>query len=260
MIRIDIPAMGSVLAKVRAMEKQMAFATSLGLNRLAQQFIRDTKVEIADSFDNPTPWTRNSLRQERLATKDSLQTVVDFKAALGTGAGVGVTRTADKYLRWQVYGGERRLKAFERALVAIRAMPDGMFAVPGPGAQRDRYGNVKPSQIVAILSYFQAFQQDGQGWRMNSTAATRARMAKGGRTRMGYRYFVGRPGGRGALGIYQDVRVTSGVRELLPIFFFVRSARYEPRLDLESTLRRTVRLHGKRIMDQALAHALATAR
>lgn len=261
MIRIDVSSFAKARSQLAAAGKQMAFATSLGINRLAQQFIRDVRPEMVDSFRQPTPFTLRSLRQFKLATKTSPTAVVDFKAQLGTGAGVGVTRTADKYLRYQVYGGERRLKAFERALVRIKAMPDGMFAVPGPGAQRDRYGNVKPSQIVAILSYFRAFQEDGQGWRMNSTAATRARMARGTRSRPGYRYFVGRPGGRAnALGIYQDVRIAPGVRELLPIFWYVKTARYEPRLDLETTLRRTVRVHGQRIMEQAIRHAIKTAR
>lgn len=261
MIRIELQGFANAQQRLDAVARQLPFATALGLNRLAQQFMRDAKAEMRDSFRQPTPFTLNSLRQYGLATKDKPVAIVDFKAALGVGSGVGVTRTADKYLRWQVYGGERRLKGFERALVSRRLMPEGMFAVPGPGAQRDRYGNVKPSQIVAILSYFQAFQEDGMGWRMNSTEASRRRMAKGTRTRLGYRYFVGAPGGKaGALGIYQDVKIGPGVRELLPVFWYVKTARYEPRLDLDATLAGTVRRHRDRIMADALRQALATAR
>lgn len=261
MIKVQVDGLRSVIDKFGAAGRQLPFATSLALNRLAQQFIRDMRPEMRDSFNRPTPYTLNSLRQFGLATPQRLQAVVDFKNRGGTGAGVGVTRDADKYLRYQVHGGQRRLKSFERALVAIGAMPGDMYAVPGPGAQRDAYGNVKAGQIVAILSYFRAFQQDGQGWRMNSTAATRARMARGTRNRLGYRYFVGRPGGRaGALGIYQDVRIGPGVRELLPVFFYVKSARYEPRLDLKTTLQRTVRQHGTRIFQAAFKQALDTAR
>lgn len=262
MIRIDAAALVGLRPLLSATAReQMPFAVSLAVNRLAQQFIRDARAEMRDSFSSPTAYTLNSLRQVTLATKARPVAEVDFKAAEGTGAGVGVTRTADKYLRYQAFGGQRRLKAFERALVRIGAMPDDHYAVPGPGAQFDRHGNVKPSQIVAILSYFRAFQEDGQGWRMNSTAATRARMARGGRLRLGYRYFVGRPGGRAnALGIYQDVRIGPGVRELLPVFWYVRTARYEVRLDLPGTVSRTVRQHGSRIFNDALRSAIATAR
>ena len=261
MITIKVEGLGKLTSQLAAAGRQLPFATSLGLNRLAQQFMRDMRPEMRDSFRNPTPYTLNSLRQFGLATPQRLQAVVDFKGRGGTGAGVGITRDADKYLRYQVYGGQRRLKAFERALVGIGAMPGDMYAVPGPGAQRDAYGNVKAGQIVAILSYFRAFQEDGQGWRMNSTAATRAKKARGTRLRLGYRYFVGRPGGRAnALGIYQDVRIGSGVRELLPVFFYVKTARYQPRLDLQTTLNRTVRQHGERIFRAAIKQALDTAR
>jgi hypothetical protein len=124
----------------------------------------------------------------------------------------------------------------------------------------DEYGNISRGQIVAILSYFRAFQEQGKGFKLNSTAASRARLARGTRTRLGYRYFAGRPGGRGQLGIYQDVRIAPGVRELLPVFIFVQWARYEPRLDIKLAAELAVKREAAPIFQAALAQALRTAR
>jgi hypothetical protein len=207
-----------------------------------------------DSLDRPTPFTLNSLTVAKRATVADLSAVVDFKQVGGGG------RPASSYLRWQVEGGQRRLKGFELALRSIGVLPGGYFVTPGQGAKMDEYGNISRGQIVAILSYFRAFQEQGKGFKLNSTAASRARLARGTRTRLGYRYFAGRPGGRGQLGIYQDVRIAPGVRELLPVFIFVQWARYEPRLDIKLAAELAVKREAAPIFQAALAQALRTAR
>lgn len=255
MMRIQMDGLDKALKNVAGLDKQVRFAASLTLNKLAQGPVRSAlQHEMADSLDRPTPFTLRSITTTQLATRDNPSAVIDFKDVAG-GA-----RPAANYLRWQVQGGERRLKAFELALRSIGVLPGGYFAVPGRGAKYDAYGNVSRGQIVAILSYFRAFPEDGRGWKMNSTAATRAKMARGTRSRPGYRYFVGRPGGRGLLGIYQDVRLARGTHELLPVFVFVQWARYEPRLDLQYAAQLAVDRNGQAIFRQSLAQALRTAR
>lgn len=237
------------------LDKQARYAASLTLNTLARYPVQDAvRHEMRDSLDRPTPFTLNSLTVAKRATSADLSAVVGFKQVAGG------SRPASDYLRWQVSGGQRRLKGFEVALRSIGVLPGGYFITPGQGAKMDAYGNVSRGQIVAILSYFRAFQEQGRGFKMNSTPATRARMARGTRTRLGYRYFVGRPGGRGQLGIYQDVRIAPGVRELLPVFIFVQWARYEPRLDVQEAARQAVRREAAPIYQAALAQALRSAR
>jgi hypothetical protein len=255
MIRVDITGLKEVSEKIKALDKQVRYAAALTLNKLAQYPVRDAlRHEMADSLDRPTPFTLNSIALVKKATRTDPTAVIDFKDKAGGG------RPAADYLRWQVNGGQRRLKAFELALRTIGVLPGGYFAVPGSGAKFDAYGNVSRGQIVAILSYFKAFPEDGRGYKMNATGATRAKMAKGTRSKLGYRYFVGRPGGRGQLGIYQDVRISGSTRELLPIFIFTESTRYQPRLDLRYAAELAVKREFGPTFAYALKVALSTAR
>lgn len=256
MIRVQMTGLDKALKSVGDLGKQVNYAAAVTLNRLAQGPVKaDLRREMQDSLDRPTPFTLNSIALVKAATREDPSAVIDFKDVAG-GA-----RPAADYLRWQVQGGQRRLKAFEVMLRGIGVLPGGYYVVPGRGAKFDAYGNVSRGQIVALLSYFRAFPEDGRGWKMNATAATRARMAKGTRTRPGYRYFVGRPGdGRGPLGIYQDVRLARGVRELLPVFIFVQWTRYEPRLDLSYAAQLSMNRNAPAVFRAALAQALRTAR
>lgn len=256
MISIRIDGLKQAIAGLDRAAKQVRFAASRTLNRVTQEaVIPAVRHEMTDSLDRPTPFTLRSVRQWGLANRDRLETSVDFKDISGG------SRPAADYLRWQVQGGQRRLKGFERALRSvIPALQDGYYLVPGAGAKFDAYGNVSRGQIVAILSYFRAFPEQGRGFKMNATDATRRKKAKGTRARLGYRYFVGRPGGRGALGIWQDVRIGPGVRELLPIFLFVQSTRYERRLDLQAAATYAVTRSAPSIFADEYRKALATAR
>jgi hypothetical protein len=254
-MKLTITGLDQAQRKLASLDRHARYAASLTLNTLARYPVQDAvRHEMRDSLDRPTPFTLNSLAVTKRATASDLAAVVDFKQVAGGG------RPASDYLRWQVSGGERRLKAFEVALRSVGVLPGGYFITPGQGAKMDAYGNVSRGQIVAVLSYFRAFQEQGRGYKLNSTAATRARKARGTRSQLGYRYFVGRPGGRGQLGIYQDVRITTGVRELLPVFIFVQWARYEPRLDIEAASQQAIRREAAPVFQAALAQALRTAR
>lgn len=254
MISITLTGLDQTLARLDRTSKQVRFAASVTLNQVAQQVVKDVRAEMVDSFDRPTPYTLNSVRQYGLATRDRLETTVDFKATGRTG---GID--PELYLRWQVNGGERRMKRFERALRSVGALPDGYVTVPGVGAKIDAYGNMSQGQIVQLLSYFRAFLETG--YKANATAASRKRMARGTRTRLGYRYFVGRPGdGRGPLGVYQVVRIGPGVTELLPVLIFVRSTNYQRRLDIQAAAEYSVRRHLQPTFEAALQRAFATAR
>lgn len=255
MIRIDITGFKEASDKIKRLDKQVRYAAALTINTLAQHPVPEAlRHEMTDSLDKPTPFTLNSIKVVKRATRTDPSAEIDFKQVSGG------SRPASNYLRWQVQGGQRRLKAFEVMLRSMGVLPDGYLAVPGRGAKFDGYGNVSRGQIVAILSYFRAFPEDGRGYKMNATAATRAKMAKGTRSRPGYRYFVGRPGDRGQLGIYQDVRLAPGVRELLPVFIFVQWTRYEPRLDLRYAAELAVKREAGPTFAAALKVALSTAR
>lgn len=185
-------------------------------------------MEMRDVFSRPTPWTLGST-YVKPATRSKLESAVGLKDFAGKGI------PATKFLRAQISGGERRIKRFEKALRSSGHIPmdflgSGFFAVPGPGAEYDPYGNIKPSQIVQILSYFRAFPE--AGYRSNMTDKRRRQLAKGTKSRRGFEYFIGKAGGRGVLAVWQRMRFVGG-SAVRPVLFLVRGARYEKRFDFE---------------------------
>lgn len=257
MISIKIEGLELVAGLSTRFDRQVRFAASRTINTLAQQHVIPAiRAEMTDSFDRPTPYTLRSVRQYGLATRDRLETFVGFKSAEGTSG----TDPA-KYLRWQIEGGQRRMKRFEVALRSRGILPGGYFTVAGDAAKLDAYGNVSAGQIVQILSYFQAFDEAGKGFKINATKQTIARRAKGTRNRLGEAYFVGRPAdGKLPPGIYRRVKVFGFGSALKPVLIFVQSARYEKRLDYAYAAQKAAERRAAVVFAAELVLATATAR
>ena len=209
-----------------AKDKQLPFATSLAINNTAK-IIKEREVhEMRDVFDRPTPYVLNSIFI-RPSNKQNLTATVGIKD-------FGRTPAA-KVLESEIAGGSRRLKRYEVALRAVGALPNGYYTVPGEAATMDQYGNVAPSQLRQILSFFRANRD--VGFTSNSTDKTRAKLAKGTKKRAGISYFSGSPGdGKLPQGIWK--RTTSGSftgpsKPLQPILIFVRDVHYQPTYDFE---------------------------
>lgn len=216
-------------------QRQVPYATSVALNKTAQAVKDAIYADMQRRFDRPTPYTLNALRVRR-ASRDNLTAFVDFKDASGKGI------AADRYLGPQVYGGGRRQKRSERALQRV-GMGTGMFAQPAAAAQLDAYGNMSRGQIVRVLSYLQAFGE--QGYRANATAASRARTAKmskkGPRKIGGVQYFVSR--GKGSMAGNREQHLPAGVwrktgthgADVKPVLIFTETASYTPLLPFYET-------------------------
>ena len=91
--------------------------------------------------------------------KPKEQTIRNIRVFKGNksrpGATVAFSQIYDgeEYMVAEVEGGQRAMKRSEKAF--------GHFYVPGIGAQLDDYGNMKPSQIVQIMSYFRLMVENG---------------------------------------------------------------------------------------------------
>jgi hypothetical protein len=168
-------------------------------------------------FDRPFPYVLNSLYVKK-ATPSDLKAAVWIREFAGKGT------QAEKFLGPQVFGGTRRLKRFERALQAKGVLPAGMYAVPGQGADYDSYGNMKPSQIVQILAYLDAFGETG--YRANMNAKGRAKLQKGTKSKRGFEYIVYAPGGKVFPGIYKKTGFAWG-SSIKPVIVFVRQPSYK---------------------------------
>lgn len=239
------------LAKeIEALGKQARFATAVALTRTAQKVKTAQEREMRDVFDRPTPYTMSSLFV-RPATKANLEAVVWLKdfAAKATPAAT--------YLLPQIGGGERRMKRFERALQAVGALPPDHRIVPGEAARIDAYGNLDRGQIVQILSYFKAFPE--AGYKANMSDKRRKQLARGTKKAQGFAYFVGRPGGRGPLGIWQRVHFAKGTA-VKPVMIFVPAAAYRAVFDFGYVAKRVVDAEFEPEFRRAFDQAQRTAR
>lgn len=197
-IRVDS---SEVRKYLDAYPKAAARALETAIDKTAADIKKGEIDEMRSVFDNPTAYTLNSLKLTRTKGHNMVATV-GFKEP---------PRMTDSYLVPEVEGGERKAKGFERGI--------GSKFVPGKGAERDQYNNIKVGQIRKMLRIIKA-----QG---NALPATKRK----GRTKQ--RMYVYLPVGssRGKLlpGIYQ--RVGDKQRFLTPIV--VRGwqhAKYKQRL------------------------------
>lgn len=225
-------------------------ATALTLTRTMRLVEKAELHEMRDIFDRPTPYTMSSLFL-RPAKPTQLEAIVGFKDQATKAV------PASKFLQPQVSGGARELKRFERALFHAGVLPPGHWLVPGEAARMDAWGNMSRGQIVQILAWFRAFPENG--YRANSTPATRARLMRGGRKRHGLAYFVARPGGHLPPGIWmREIHgLTSRPR---PVLMFVMRTHYEPIFDFHYVAERTVQRELPGQFRAAMAEARATSR
>jgi hypothetical protein len=233
--------------------KQLPFAAALALTRSAYQARSDLREAMERTFDRPKPFTLNSLYVEA-AKKTKLEANVHFRDFAPKGVPAG------KYLRAQILGGQRALKAHERRLAAAGVLPDGMALVPTRYADQDKHGNMVPGQVVKILSALQAQRDSGQ----NQGAF--GGKARGKRRESYFAIVPGRPQGRGARGgglppaIYK-VHGSALGRIVLPVLVYVKAPpRYAPRFDFDAIAMRSVEENLPLLLGGALERALATAK
>ncbi|KQP39667.1 hypothetical protein ASF44_08005 [Pseudorhodoferax sp. Leaf274] len=231
----QIARLGDRLSDIADVTAQALNDTGFAVRAAEQQLL-------GEAFDRVTPYISKSVLVEQ-ATPDRLEVGVAAQYLGGKGG------DPDRILAPHIDGGRRGDKASERALQRAGILPQGYQIVPGAGAPLDPYGNVQRGFIVKIMSWFQAFGQ--QGYSANMTPATRKRREKLGRTASGYRtiqgtsYFVAYGSLRGsprdshlAPGIYSKTGI-HGV-DIKPLLLFVQRGQYSRTLDWGGVAQRTV--------------------
>jgi hypothetical protein len=199
------------------------------LNMTADQVKQALVDEMVKSFDKPVPYTLGAPYVFKKATKNNLTVQVYLKDA-------NKNRRSESYLTPNVYGGGRRMKAFEKALNRIGILPDGMYTIPGKNAPLDAYGNVSAGFIVQILSYFKAFPEGAR--RSNMSDIKKERMKKTTKKKLGIEYFI-LHGRNNNPGIFSRVSYGGG-ESIRPIFMFVKQPQYKKRLQWDEVAARVV--------------------
>jgi hypothetical protein len=276
----------SNVAQIRARlqqfsDREFAIAVSDALTATAKT-VRDTiQADMPRVFDRPTPYTVRQLRYVPSRAK-TLTAAVGFNVAAITdqrGALVGYRdlgpgeTPAGKYLQFQVDGGQRAQKRFERALQTVGILPPGWVTVPGERAKIDQYGNQSVGELRQILSFFDAAELVA-GSRQNMGPLGREKRLKGTRKKAGFEYFVVRPGERRSFvrqagarasmkgthlaqpGIYRRTNYALGSR-IEPVLIFVKRALYKPRFDFYNQAQRITNQTLPGEIDRAVAERIA---
>ena len=233
---------------LRNVSRQVAFARAVALSKTVLHIKSDEVTAMTEVFDRPTPWVLNSVKT-RMATISKPEASVFIKTWGNKGASPAEVLTP------QVEGGGRGFKAFEGALLAGGFIYPGDYVVPAAGAKLDSYGNPSRGQIVQIMSQLRVQRSSGfDSFASNSAASRRSRR------RQGVAYFALR-WRRGKLkpGIYmrKDFAHGSAVK---PVFLFVGTPVYQSRFKFFEIAQRSAERYFPIYYQEAMTHALKTAR
>lgn len=236
-ISIKVEGLDSVRKLMSSLSgPQLAAAMAKGVNDTAYEVRRKMQAEMAANFDRPTPYI---LRSVQVKQADPTKLTATVEPTYYGGKGVD----PQQILRAQESGGTRHDKRSEVALRRAGILPAGyqttIPAKPLAGSDDGR-GNLRGPFLVQIISYFQAFGE--QGFRANMTAKRKAGLQKGNAKTAGVRYFVAygnlRSGKTSHLapGIWAVVGATGA--DVRPVLMFVRKPIYQPRLTMEGVARK----------------------
>lgn len=202
-VKMDFAAKAVEQQLKRIESREIPFAMALAATRTAKVAQKAIKKEIGKVFDNPTPWILNSTYVLAASKKDP-RAIVYGREWGGTPAATTLTP--------QIEGGQRKYKRSEGHLRAAGYIPNGWQIAPGPGAKRDKYGNINRGQMQQILSGLRAHHDPQQNKARGSSSE----------------FFVIRPGERHSLhpGVWH--RVGKGVSLVLT---FIKPPHYQQRLD-----------------------------
>lgn len=219
-------------------QKQLAQLTGPQFREAAAKAITDTafqvrrtmQAELASVFQDPTPYIVKSV-YVKPADASTLSATIEPTYFGGKGI------DPQQILRAQEAGGTRRDKRSEVALRRAGILPAGyqtaLPRVPFPGSDDGR-GNMRGPFLVQLISYFQAFGE--QGFKANMSDKRKASLQRGTSKVAGRRYFVAygnlRSGKTSHLapGIWAVVGTTGA--DVRPVLMFVRTPSYTPRLSM----------------------------
>lgn len=268
-----------IIKQVDNVAKQMPFINSLAINTTARQAKAAVIEQIKQKVDRPTSYTLNSIymkaadkSQNPIAAWIGLKDVQPSKGTAWTDA-----------LGHLFTGGSRQQKKSEAALVRKGQFQGGRSYL-GLGSQEfaDQYGNLPKAKIIQLMSYFNAFKENG--YKANKSDTQRKRMAKitGPTTKRnpspyitinGVMYFMSRgkgwfvgqgkgwAGGRNqplGAGIWQKKGIGGG--DVRPILTAIRQPTYRKLIDMYAIVKDVVDKNHKQNFADAFNKAMRTAR
>ncbi len=247
-VRID-HTLHRLKADIAGYSKQVRFGHVLGLTKTAQDVKAAEVEEMKRVFDRPTRYTLNAVRV--WPAKVSKPEAVTWLRDDGTG---GIAPA--NYLQPQIDGGSRRQKRFEKQLQDAGVLPQGWFAIPGPGAKRNAAGNMPGGQYVAILSAFRAFNLAGSDMNRTSRSQKKNKNLRNFFASTPRTVQRARNGGRLPYGVYE--RMKNG--EVRTILRFRPRVNYKRRLDWQRVADDVIAKNLQKNIANGISRAFGTAR
>lgn len=230
MLNISISGFEEAKRDLLRNQKAVEIAAQRALLKTAQAVRDAEKAEMERVFDRPTRWTLGQIKVKATSSLGMRVGVIDPE---------GAYRRAQTYLTTQIEGGNRRAKAYEKALQYHGLMPQGWVSVPGDGAKLDAYGNISGGQIKQILSWFDAANTSA-GSDQNMGFKGREKLRKGTKRNAGFEYVLVPPDKKGNFrqpGIYQRFFLGHG-KAVKPLIIYVKQAKYTKRFDFEAVAKK----------------------
>lgn len=237
-IKVDVE-LREVAGLLGQYQSQIPFAAALALTRTAQAGGKQLRSEFETKFDRPTRYTMSSVFVGP-ANKRNLTASFGVKdqALIQKSGGLTPADVLGHFFK----GGSAISARYENAFRRLGMLGPDEDIVPGSNlAELNTFGNIPSSLIVRLIAYFNGFGQ--QGFTANSTAQTRAKLAKRtdkntkGKRRSKYVtingvvYFYARGDDHLHRGIWAKTGINGA--DVRPILMFVRRARYAKRFDLQ---------------------------
>ena len=236
---IDIKGVGAVKRMLDDVgKKQIPFATSLAINKVAFISRKNIQGKMKEVFDRPTRFTLNSVLYEK-STKKKLYAII-YLADIDT---KHHGKTAD-YMKVQTAGGKRKHKGIEGHLAD--QLPDASFEkrwiVPARGQKLDRYGNLPRGEWNRIITGLGLSRETG--YSANITPASKKR------NRRRAMYFQTPYG----------IMKRTGKRTVKPVLYFLTTKpMYKQRLPFHEVVLVTHKRHFNKEFNIAFKYAMQTA-
>ncbi len=206
-INVDTRGLHAEIARLRGMQKQVAYAASRALNATAKKVADAMPAELERALDRPTPFTKRGVRVLRYASGARLEAVVGFMDAQA------------KYMQWQIDGGSR---------------------FPGRGGLRlptavkvNEFGNIPRGAIAQLLAVAKK-EMRANGKQAKLTRGQSRRIRVSSRVEIFYGDPTDQGGKQYPRGIYKRVQLSASRRQLIPLIVFPdRLAKYRPRFNFK---------------------------
>lgn len=203
-------------------EKELKYATVVGTNRVAYAVMVAQREEVKSTFQGPTRFIQTGIRYEKATYSKPT-------------ARAYWTDERNAYIEPHVFGIGRATKKIEDVYRRRGLMANGLWMVPGPFCQLDKYGNPTKETYKKVFDAVGPFARSGQfgDW------------------------FIG--------GRYPRKNLFPGIWErrngtIQPVFYFVRKPSYKQRYKFYETGTATANAVAQRIMSETVAKAIARSR